>query len=157
MLRCGDKYLDFSSVSGNLSATISASPPVLTLNYFNSQLSRVCIVHQPFTMWYVGVMSSRVVLTRSSVPSLPILHAGTSSTCVSDLATSPVDLDVDLRSNAGRKKEMVTMGFLPGELPPEDGKDDYYFYCSECGDGPTGRWQGFCSACGSKAPPKKKK
>lgn len=109
-------------------------------------------------MWYVGVMSSHVVLTRSSLTSLPVLHAGTSSTCVSDLATSPVDVDVDvdLGSNAGRKEEMVAMGVLPGELPPEDGKGDY-FYCSECGDGPTGRWQGFCSACGSRAPPKTKK
>lgn len=106
-------------------------------------------------MWYVEVMSSHVALTRSSVPSLLIARTGTASAYVSDPSPSPVDVDWVLGSNASRKEEMVVTGFLPGEQPPEDGKDSY-FYCSECGDGPTGTWQGFCAMCGSRAPPKKR-
>lgn len=30
-----------------------------------------------------------------------------------------------------------------------------YFYCSECGDGPTGTYVGICPTCGSRAPPRR--
>ena len=97
-------------------------------------------------MWYAAAMSRHVMLTRSSVQPLPLVRTGTESSCVVGNIPLPGESDFYRGPNAVDQKDMAVNGGLPGEQPPEDGKE--YYYCRNCGDGPFGKWQGACPECG---------
>lgn len=74
------------------------------------------------------------------------MHAGIGPAYVLDAAPLTSNDSLHHGSYTVGNKEMAATGGLPGETPPDEGKEGY-FYCPHCGDGPIGKWQNTCPSC----------